>query len=131
MIAGLGLAAEIANNNKIERSNYNQKIFLEFVEFLERNNFKIIGDKKKSCKNILLASHHKIDGEAIIIGLKDNFAISNGAACTSAKQRESHVLEAINLNKDYRKGVIRFSWSHLTKNIKWKELQSQISNFEI
>ena len=70
-----------------------------------------------------------MDGEAAILALKDSIAISNGAACTSAKERESHVLSAIQLEEKYKSGVIRLSWCHLTKDIEWKAIEQSIANF--
>ncbi|MDC3075697.1 aminotransferase class V-fold PLP-dependent enzyme [Paracoccaceae bacterium] len=129
LIGGIGLAAELAYKNKEVRNKHNKELFEKFCFLLESNSFKIIGDKDRHCNNILLASNASLDGEAAILALKDSIAISNGAACTSAKERESHVLSAIQLEEKYKSGVIRLSWCHLTKDIEWKEIEQSIANF--
>ena len=49
-----------------------------------------------------------------MVALKDEVAISNGSACTSASYNPSHVLKAMGLPDDEIAGAIRLSWCHMT-----------------
>ena len=48
-----------------------------------------------------------VEGEALLLGLKD-VAVSSGSACTSASLQPSHVLEAIGVPDDLAHASIRF-----------------------
>ena len=48
-----------------------------------------------------------VEGEALLMGLKD-VAVSSGSACTSASLQPSHVLKAIGVPDDLAHASIRF-----------------------
>lgn len=50
-----------------------------------------------------------IDGEALIMAVRDKLAIANGSACTSAEMRPSHVLMAMFDDEDIAYSSIRIS----------------------
>ncbi|MBT3569944.1 MAG: hypothetical protein HN494_13925 [Opitutae bacterium] len=58
------------------------------------------------------ASFPGLDSEAVILALREVLSFSNGSACTSASYEPSHVLTAMGLSDDARRGAIRLSWSH-------------------
>ena len=52
-------------------------------------------------------SFQGVDGEALLVGLKD-VAVSSGSACTSASLEPSHVLTAIGVPSDLAHASLRF-----------------------
>ena len=63
--------------------------FLEEVKKIDE--IYINGDLKNKVPNILNVSFNFIEGESLIMGLKD-IAVSSGSACTSASLEPSYVL---------------------------------------
>lgn len=55
----------------------------------------------------LNCSFPRVDGEALIMGLRE-IALSSGSACTSANPQPSHVLLALGLNEDQTRSSLRF-----------------------
>lgn len=112
-VVGMGKAAELAKNEleiKKEKLLSLRKYFLDriFAEFDEvilngtKNENRLPGNINISFKNI--------DGQSILFNLSLNdIAASTGSACASGSISNSHVLEAISLDKDYIDGAIRFS----------------------
>ncbi|MAB91026.1 MAG: IscS subfamily cysteine desulfurase [Planctomycetes bacterium] len=55
-----------------------------------------------------------VEGEALLLSLKDDVAVSSGSACTSATVEPSHVLRAIGRSTDLALGSIRFGLGRST-----------------
>jgi len=51
---------------------------------------------------------HGVDGETLLLNLKDVVALSAGSACSSANPEPSHVLRALGLSDEAARGSIRF-----------------------
>ena len=51
-----------------------------------------------------------VDSEALMMGVRAELAISNGAACTSASYSPSHVLKAMGLSEERIGASVRISW---------------------
>lgn len=71
------------------------------------------GDLHQSVATILNISFRGVDGETLIIMLKD-LAISTGSACTSANLKPSYVLRAMGLDDKLAHSSIRFSLGRFT-----------------
>ncbi|CUR53712.1 Cysteine desulfurase IscS [Serratia symbiotica] len=71
------------------------------------------GDFKNSVPNILNISFNYVEGESLIMALKD-LAISSGSACTSASLEPSYVLRALGINDELAHSSIRFSIGRFT-----------------
>lgn len=71
------------------------------------------GSKEHSAPNILNVSFANVDGESLIMTLKD-LAVSSGSACTSASLEPSYVLKALGLNDELAHSSIRFSVGRFT-----------------
>ena len=69
-----------------------------------------------------------LDGEAVIVAIKDLIAISNGSACTSQSYTPSHVLKAMGMPREQIQGALRISWSHLTGSVDWKTISKRIGS---
>ena len=60
---------------------------------------------------------------------KDLISISNGSACTSSTYEPSHVIKAMNNDKDILRGAVRISWCHLTDSkIPVEEIHKRLQN---
>lgn len=51
---------------------------------------------------------HGVDGETVLLRLKDVVALSAGSACSSANPEPSHVLKALGLSDEEARGSLRF-----------------------
>jgi len=71
------------------------------------------GDLAQSVPNILNISFAGVDGESLIMALKD-LALSSGSACTSASMEPSYVLRAIGLDEALAHSSLRFSLGRFT-----------------
>ncbi|MGG8469520.1 IscS subfamily cysteine desulfurase [Rahnella sp. PAMC25617] len=71
------------------------------------------GTPKHAAPNILNVSFADVEGESLIMALKD-LAVSSGSACTSASLEPSYVLRAIGLSEELAHGSIRFSLGRWT-----------------
>lgn len=71
------------------------------------------GDLSQRVPNILNISFGNIDGESLLLALKD-VAVSSGSACTSASVEPSHVLLALGVDRELAHSSIRFSLGRYT-----------------
>ena len=108
-IVGLGKACELAQNEMgVEgerlmalRERLKAGIF-ERIDDVHLN-----GDAVKRLPGNLNTSFAYIDGESLMMGLKE-IAVSSGSACTSASLEPSYVLKAIGLEDSLAHASIRF-----------------------
>jgi cysteine desulfurase len=66
------------------------------------------GDAKQRVANTLNVSFNFVEGESLMMALKD-LAVSSGSACTSATLEPSYVLRALGLSDEMAHSSIRFS----------------------
>ncbi len=66
------------------------------------------GDLQHGAPNILNVSFNYVEGESLIMALKD-LAVSSGSACTSASLEPSYVLRALGMSDELAHSSIRFS----------------------
>ena len=65
------------------------------------------GDRKERYPGILNFSFEYVEGESLIMAIK-NIAVSSGSACTSASLEPSYVLRSIGLGPELAHTSIRF-----------------------
>ncbi len=128
LIAGLGLAAEIAIQNYIQRNELCLQFRQNLLDSLLSLNPKINGDLQNYLPNVINLSFNGIDSEALMLALKDEVAISNGSACTSHSYQPSHVLEAMKLSQSTIESAIRISWCHFSQHPNWNNIRDIIQS---
>lgn len=108
-VVGLGTACRLATE---EMATEAERI-LGLREHLRRrletelDEIRVNGDVERRLPGNLNVSFACVEGEALLMSLKD-VALSSGSACTSASLEPSHVLRAIGLRDELAHGSIRF-----------------------
>jgi len=113
-IVGMGEAFRIA---KLEMAAENERLlalrnkFLRLIESIDE--VYINGDLERRVPGNLNVSFNFVEGESLIMDLKD-LAVSSGSACTSASLEPSYVLRALGRNDELAHSSIRFSFGRFT-----------------
>ncbi|MCG9729740.1 IscS subfamily cysteine desulfurase [Shewanella sp. Isolate13] len=113
-IVGMGEAAAIAkadmetDNERIRRLRDKLWNGIKHIEETYIN-----GDMEKRACGSLNVSFNFVEGESLMMALKD-LAVSSGSACTSASLEPSYVLRALGLNDEMAHSSIRFSIGRFT-----------------
>jgi cysteine desulfurase len=114
-IGGFGLASKIIHENideNLKKVLNVKECFIKLLEeFLGVNEFRIL-TPKRSTPYIVNVSFKNIKAEVLLHHLSErNIFVSNGAACSSRKNKYSHVLKAMGIRFKEIEGAIRFSFS--------------------
>ena len=113
-IVGMGEAFRIA---KLEMEADNQRIknlrdkFWDGIKDMEE--VYLNGDELSRAAGFLNVSFNYVEGESLIMALKD-IAVSSGSACTSASLEPSYVLRALGLKDELAHSSIRFAIGRFT-----------------
>lgn len=126
LIAGLGLAAEIAVRDESVRTAKCRAIREEAVRAFAPLAPNYTGDLDASVPHVLNVAFGDLDSEALMVAVKDLIAISNGSACTSSSYTPSHVLRAMGMTEDEANRCVRISWCHLTPEVEWRAIVARI-----
>ena len=127
LIAGMGLAAEMAERDHLLRKEKCLEVRAEALNALNSLKVTLVGDQTLALSHILSFAVEGVDSEAMIVALKDVVAVSNGSACTSQSYEPSHVLTAMGVSDDVLNGAVRLSWCHLTPHVNWQGISGRIS----
>ncbi len=115
-IVGMGEAFRLASKEMIEDHNKIVKFHEKFLDKVkEIDHVYINGDLDNKVPNILNVSFNFVEGESLIMGLKD-IAVSSGSACTSASLEPSYVLRALGRKDELAHSSIRFSFGRFTSD---------------
>jgi cysteine desulfurase len=108
-IVGLGKACEIAQTEMRAEGERVTALRERLRQALlqQLDDVGINGDATKRLPGNLNMSFAYIEGESLMMGLKE-IAVSSGSACTSASLEPSHVLKAIGLEDSLAHASIRF-----------------------
>lgn len=120
LIAGFGLACELAQKNALQWCEHASLLKEELINALESLSAKFID--KNTSPYVLNFSVPGVNSEAAMVRLKGIAAVSNGSACTSSSYTPSHVLSAMGLSQEQIAGSIRVSWSHQTTAVPSDEI---------
>jgi cysteine desulfurase len=113
-IVGMGEAARIARAEMAEETQRLLALrerFWEQVKDIEEVHLN--GDEEHRLPGALNISINYVEGESLIMSLKD-LAVSSGSACTSASLEPSYVLRALGLNDELAHSSLRFSFGRFT-----------------
>ncbi|MEM7294071.1 MAG: aminotransferase class V-fold PLP-dependent enzyme, partial [Pseudomonadota bacterium] len=125
-IVGMGEAAHIATREleeEMARLEALRERFWEAISTLD--GVQINGDKQQRLPGALNISVAGVDGEALLMALKD-LALSTGSACTSAAIEPSYVLRAIGLRDELAHSSLRFSFGRFTSSDEVDRAASQL-----
>ncbi len=126
LIAGLGAAADRAGSEVEARKARCAAVRESALAALRPLGIRIHGTIEGSLPHVLNFSVEGVDSEALMVGLRDLVAVSNGSACTSQSYAPSHVLEAMGLAPTEVAGAVRMSWCHLTPVVDWEAVAARI-----
>jgi len=113
-IVGMGEAFRIAKEEMEQDTKRIQALHDRFYESVsEIEEIYVNGDLSKKVGNILNISFAYVEGESLIMALKD-IAVSSGSACTSASLEPSYVLRALGRKDELASSSIRFSFGRFT-----------------
>jgi len=113
-IVGMGEAFRIAKEEMAEE-NIRFRALRDRLEkgFRDIEETYINGDMEKRITGNLNISFNYVEGESLIMAIKD-LAVSSGSACTSASLEPSYVLRAIGRNDELAHSSIRFTIGRFT-----------------
>jgi len=115
LVIGFGKACEIAQQDMesdlAHATNLSERLINGIMSRVENVQFN--GDKDKRYPGIVNISFEYVEGESLLMGLKD-LAISSGSACTSASLEPSYVLRALGLEDEMAHTSLRFGIGRFT-----------------
>jgi cysteine desulfurase len=128
LIAGLGLAAQLAHQQAAERAAACRRFRERAVAALTMLGVMFNGDQDCVLPHTLNIAVPGLDAEAFMLATKSLISISNGSACTSNSYQPSHVLKAMGFGDDRIASSVRFSWCHLTPDVDWDAVITAVRN---
>ena len=113
-IVGMGEAFRIAKEDLAQDNERIKKLRDKFWNGLkDMEEVYLNGDEVNRASGFLNVSFNFVEGESLIMALKD-IAVSSGSACTSASLEPSYVLRAIGLKDELAHSSIRFAVGRFT-----------------
>lgn len=114
LVVGLGKAAEIAKNEMEQDFNHVKKLGAKLYQgIMETTQVFLNGDKEQRYPGNLNFSFAGIEGESMIMAIKD-LAVSSGSACTSSSLEPSYVLHSLGVEDELAHTSIRFGIGRFT-----------------
>ncbi|GHB55985.1 cysteine desulfurase IscS [Psychrosphaera saromensis] len=127
-IVGMGEAFRIAKEDMAKDTKHIEALrarLWEGVKHIEETY--INGDMEHRVPGIFNVSFNFVEGESLIMALKD-MAVSSGSACTSASLEPSYVLRALGLTDELAHSSIRFSIGRFTTEEEIDHVIGQVNN---
>jgi cysteine desulfurase len=113
-IVGMGEAFRIAKEEMAEENDRLRTLRNRLYDGLkDMEEIYLNGDEEARIAGNLNVSFNFVEGESLIMALKD-IAVSSGSACTSASLEPSYVLRAIGRNDELAHSSIRFTIGRFT-----------------
>ncbi|MDN3030969.1 MAG: IscS subfamily cysteine desulfurase [Candidatus Tisiphia sp.] len=115
LIVGLGAAAELALSEMSQDAKLVEELFDRFYNNITKQiaDVYLNGDMHKRYKGNLNLSFAYVEGESMILAIKD-LAVSSGSACTSSSLEPSYVLRAMGVDEEMAHTSIRFGIGRFT-----------------
>ena len=115
-IVGLGKACVMSNQRLLKESNHINRLRNKLEKgLLDIEESYVNGSTTSRLPNTTNMAFKNVEGNALMIGLQKNIAVSSGSACTSASLEPSYVLKALQLDDELAKSSLRFSLGRYTK----------------
>jgi len=131
LVVGLGAAAELAREEYRARRTHAEMLKKKFLSELAAVEHRINGDLTRMQAHVINVSFPGVDSEALMLALRSEIAISNGAACTSSGHHASHVLRSMGLSEDLLATAVRFSWGPGVEEIPHEVLLDAVSSLKL
>lgn len=113
-IVGFGEAAQIAIESMAEERQRIATLRQQLWQGISQLDGVVLnGDADQRVAGILNVSFADVDGETLLMALKD-LAVSTGSACASADLEPSYVLTALGVSREMAHSAIRFSIGRYT-----------------
>lgn len=114
-IVGFGKAAEICKN-EMKCDSWNLSMLRDKLEnaLMGLGDVYVNGSREHRLPNVTNLSFRNIEGQALMMHINKQLAVSSGSACTSATLEPSYVLKALGLDDDPAQSSIRFSLGKFT-----------------
>lgn len=115
LCVGLGEACAIAVKEMPEESARIKKLADKFYTGITKrlSNVHLNGDLQRRVPGNLNLSFAYVEGEGLIVGVK-NLSVSSGSACTSSSLEPSYVLRALGVDDELAQTSIRFGIGRFT-----------------
>jgi cysteine desulfurase len=114
-IVGLGKTAELALAGMQEEDARLRKLRDQLENgLLQLDQSFINGDRENRLPHMTDISFQYVDGEALLMGINKEIAVSSGSACTSASIEPSYVLKALGLSDELAHSSLRFGLGRYT-----------------
>ena len=124
LIAGLGLACEVATKNSDKWMKHVSVLKKEFLAAVSGLGAVVNGSN--TSPYVLNFSIPGVNSEAAMVQLKGVIAVSNGSACTSNSYSPSHVLIAMGMDAERIDGAIRVSFGACTQQIPYNDIKRKL-----
>lgn len=111
-IAGMGAAARICRIHMADDQNMIRRQRDYLIRGVESAipGVRLNGHRRMRLPNNVNFSFSGLEGAALLLLLdQDGICVSSGAACSSASEKGSHVLEAIRVPEEYQRGAVRMT----------------------
>jgi cysteine desulfurase len=114
-IVGLGKACELCKQTLSEEPLRLELLRNKLEEgLLAIQGTYVNGSIERRLPNTTNIAFENVEGNALMIGLQKDIAVSSGSACTSASLEPSYVLKALQLENSLAKSSLRFSVGRYT-----------------
>ncbi|WP_375332024.1 IscS subfamily cysteine desulfurase [Candidatus Tisiphia endosymbiont of Temnostethus pusillus] len=115
LIVGLGSASELALSEMAKDAKHVEGLFDRFYNNITKQiaDVYLNGDMNMRYKGNLNLSFAYVEGESMILAIKD-LAVSSGSACTSSSLEPSYVLRAMGVDEEMAHTSIRFGIGRFT-----------------
>ena len=115
LLVGLGEACKVAKEEMEYDHKHVERLSKRLLDGLkERIPYLVVnGDEEQRYPGNLNVSFAYVEGESLLMGLKD-CAVSSGSACTSASLEPSYVLRALGVEEDMAHTSIRYGIGRFT-----------------